>query len=125
MKLEPLISYILRIGVIVGITLAILGMLLLLVKGGSLGYTLDMLLDPYTFINTCTVNYSLVYRGLASFEGLSIILLGLIVMVATPILRIILGILIFALEKDRVYVAIATATLTLILLSIFLVSGIL
>lgn len=125
MKLEPLISYILRIGIIAGITLAILGIVLLLVKGGSLGYTLDTLLDPYTLVNTCTVNYSLVYMGLTSFEGLSIILLGLMVMVATPILRIILGILIFALERDRVYVAIATATLMLILLSIFLVSGIL
>lgn len=121
MKLEPVLSNILKIGTTISIGLIVLGMTLLFIKGDSLGYTIDTLVNPYTPVNTGILDYSMVYRGLIMLEGLSIILLGLIVMVATPILRITLGILVFIFEKDGVYVLVATITLILILLAIFLV----
>ncbi|MEM2740422.1 MAG: DUF1634 domain-containing protein [Candidatus Bathyarchaeia archaeon] len=126
MRLELLVSHILRIGMVISIALITLGMLLLFVRGGSLGYPLDTLVNPYnTSVNTYTIDYNLLCRGLASFESLSIVLLGLIVMVSTPILRIILCTLVFASEKDRIYIAIAMITLILILSSIFLIPRIL
>lgn len=121
MKLEPVLSNILKIGTTISIGLIVLGMTLLFIKGDSLGYTIDTLVNPYTPVNTGILDYSMVYRGLIMLEGLSIILLGLIVMVATPILRITLGILVFIFEKDGVCVLVATITLILILLAIFLV----
>lgn len=121
MKLELVLSNILKIGTTISIGLIVLGMTLLFIKGDSLGYTIDTLVNPYTPVNTGILDYSMVYRGLIMLEGLSIILLGLIVMVATPILRITLGILVFIFEKDGVCVLVATITLILILLAIFLV----
>lgn len=121
MKLELVLSSILKIGTIISIGLIILGMTLLFIRGDSLGYPVDILVDPYTPVNTGILDYSMVYRGLIMLEGLSIILLGLIIMVATPILRIILGILVFIFEKDGVYVLVATITLVLILSAIFIV----
>ncbi|MBS7642455.1 DUF1634 domain-containing protein [Candidatus Bathyarchaeota archaeon] len=121
MKLELVLSSILKICTIISIGLIMLGITLLFVKGDSLGYPIDILIDPYTPVNTGALDYSMLYKGLIMLEGLSIIMLGLIVMVATPVLRIILGILVLIFEEDRICLAVAITTLILILLAILLV----
>ena len=48
----------------------------------------------------------------------AVILIGLLLLIATPVARVIFSLVAFALEKDRVYVAITAAVLTILLYSI-------
>ena len=58
---------------------------------------------------------------LARLEPLSLSQLGLVVLVATPVLRVTASIVGFALEGDRLYTAITLAVLAILLFSIFTV----
>ena len=53
--------------------------------------------------------------------GPSIAQLGLLVLVATPVIRVGVSLIAFVVERDRLYVAITAAVLGLLLLSLFLV----
>ena len=48
----------------------------------------------------------------------AVILVGLLLLIATPVARVIFSLVAFALEKDRVYVAITAAVLAILLYSI-------
>jgi uncharacterized membrane protein len=56
---------------------------------------------------------------LAALEPASIVQLGLLTLLATPVARVAVSALAFALERDRLYAAITTAVLLILLASIF------
>jgi uncharacterized membrane protein len=56
-------------------------------------------------------------NGLVHLDGQAIIVAGLIVLILTPVMRVAVSIATFARERDRVYVAITTSVLLLLLLS--------
>jgi uncharacterized membrane protein len=58
--------------------------------------------------------------GLRAFRGEAIVLLGLLVLMATPIVRVAVSILAFVYQGDRVYTLITAAVLCLLLLSLVL-----
>lgn len=51
------------------------------------------------------------------FDGAAIVQLGLIVLIATPILRVAFSLFSFAIEKDKLYVAITFVVLTIIFIN--------
>lgn len=53
------------------------------------------------------------------FDGAAIIQLGSIALIATPILRVVLSLFSFAIEKDRLYVGITFIVLMIILINMF------
>ena len=55
--------------------------------------------------------------ALAELRGQAIVVLGLLVLIATPVARVAVSILLFLEEHDRVYVAITAAVLLLLILS--------
>ncbi|MDE2462201.1 MAG: DUF1634 domain-containing protein, partial [Alphaproteobacteria bacterium] len=66
-----------------------------------------------------------VVNGLLHGDSVSIIMLGLIILLATPVLRVAVSIGAFALEEDRTYVMITSVVLIILLFSIFGVGGLL
>jgi uncharacterized membrane protein len=50
-------------------------------------------------------------------RGQAMVMLGLLLLIATPVLRVAFSIVAFALERDRLYVAITGVVLTLLLVS--------
>jgi uncharacterized membrane protein len=50
-------------------------------------------------------------------KGQAIVMLGLLLLIATPVARVALSVVAFALEGDRLYVAVTIVVLTLLLLS--------
>ena len=58
--------------------------------------------------------------GLAHWRGDVFVIPGLLLLIATPVLRVMVSIIAFALEKDRVYVAITSLVLALLILSFVL-----
>jgi uncharacterized membrane protein len=61
-----------------------------------------------------------VIHGVRQGEGQAIIMAGLLVLIATPVARVALSVIIFIIARDRLYTAI-TATVLLILLVSFAV----
>ena len=54
-------------------------------------------------------------RGVAAGDSVPLIELGILLLVATPICRMIFAVIAFALERDRLYVAISVAVLAVLL----------
>lgn len=59
-----------------------------------------------------------VFRQLAHPDGATIIELGLLVLIATPVARVIFAVAGFARERDALYVSISVAVLVILLLSL-------
>jgi len=55
--------------------------------------------------------------GLGSFDPFSVIELGFLVLLATPVARVALSLFLFAAEKDRMYVYLTAAVLAILLFS--------
>ncbi|PQL92439.1 DUF1634 domain-containing protein [Apibacter adventoris] len=62
---------------------------------------------------------STIFPKVLQFDGLAIIQLGVAVLIATPILRIVFSILAFAIEHDYMYVIITCIVLSIILANLF------
>jgi uncharacterized membrane protein len=60
-------------------------------------------------------------EGLRAVRPQAISQLGLLVLVATPILRVATSLVAFALERDRLYVLLTTIVLAILLASAFLI----
>ena len=56
--------------------------------------------------------------GLGSLDPFSVIVLGFLVLLATPVARVALSLLLFAAEKDRMYVYLTPTVLAILLFSI-------
>ncbi|HEX6642373.1 MAG TPA: DUF1634 domain-containing protein [Thermoanaerobaculia bacterium] len=52
-------------------------------------------------------------------RGQAVVILGLLLLIATPVVRVAFSIVAFALERDRLYVAITSIVLTLLIVSFF------
>ncbi len=67
---------------------------------------------PHTLGDVC--------KGIANFRGESYILLGLILLIATPVMRVAVSILAFIYQKDRRFAVITAIVLFFLLLSFYL-----
>ena len=60
-----------------------------------------------------------ILADIGQFRGRGIIQLGLLLLIATPVARVVFAIIGFALEKDRLYVVVAALVLGILLFSLF------
>lgn len=111
-----LIGWILQGGVILSATVILIGLLLLSLQPNKFSpQTLDRF--PQTF--------SQVWSGLLVLQPQAVITLGLLLLIATPVLRVAVSIPAFALEHNRHFVMITTTVLLILLFSIFYVGAVL
>ncbi|MEM3637106.1 MAG: DUF1634 domain-containing protein [Conexivisphaerales archaeon] len=106
MKLERIISLTLRIGVISSAILVVSGLVLFYAKGQS------------TFIPTNSLSASDVPRLLLAGNPEGVILLGVIVLILTPVVRVFELLLDYLWSRDRVYTILSLAVLCLMLFGI-------
>lgn len=107
---NAIISLVLQGGVTLSALVTLLGILLLPTRPG--GFSVQRLLDfPGTFAQ--------VGQELLAFRPQAIITLGLLLLVATPIVRVAVSMLAFAFERDRLYTAITFFVLIILLFSLF------
>jgi uncharacterized membrane protein YfcA len=101
-------------GVLLSSAIILIGLLLLLVSPGALtSHRTDVF--PHTFGELWT--------GLLGLHPQAIIVAGLLLLIATPVLRVAISILAFALEHDRRYVLITCIVLAILLFSFIFVTG--
>lgn len=117
---ERLISDVLRTGVAASLLLVVAGTIVSFVRHPdymSSATELRRLTAPGAAFPH-TVND--VVRGVRSGRGQAIVTVGLLLLVATPVLRVAVSIVAFALQRDRIYAIISAVVLAILLLSFML-----
>lgn len=119
-RAELLISTVLRVGVLTSLAVILVGTMMTflhhpeyvsspqelarLTQGGA-GF-------PHTIRD--------MVAGLAALRGQAVVILGLLILIATPVARVAVTVLVFLEGRDRTYVAITATVLILLILSFFL-----
>lgn len=114
---ELIISSMLRIGVGLSVLLVLAGTLITFAHHPDY-FTSSQDLATLKTSEAFPTSVTGVARGLRHFEGRAVVMLGLLVLVATPILRVAVSIVTFAQQRDRAFVAITSVVLALLLLSL-------
>ncbi len=111
--MQLLLGQVLRAGTIVSVSVVFIGGVLFLVRHGH------TVADYRTFkgIPDFVRNPSGIMYGILSFKGQAIIQLGIVLLIATPILRVIFSAIGFVLEKDYLYLGISLLVLSIIFFS--------
>jgi uncharacterized membrane protein len=112
---ELIISNVLRGGVLLSAGIILLGVILFYIGWLRAGSGAHEGAFPHSLAG--------VGQGLAQGDPLAIIALGLLVLLATPVLRVAVSVVTFALERDWRYTAITLLVLAILVLSFFLGKG--
>jgi uncharacterized membrane protein len=110
--MQAIIGWVLRTGVILSVSVVIIGGIVYIYRHGGEAPDHRHFVTQPSF-----VQLNGIIQGIFDFHGRSIIQAGIILLIATPILRIIFSALGFVLEKDRLYVFISLLVLLIIFLS--------
>lgn len=109
---EVVVSKWLRVGVLASAAVILAGLLLFLISGDS-GYP----------EKTFPTSLAGIYSGLLSLKSYAIILTGLLMLIATPVLRVFISIFVFLHEQDYLYVGITVAVFLILVASLFIGSA--
>ncbi|MCY1021819.1 DUF1634 domain-containing protein [Pyxidicoccus sp. MSG2] len=116
---ELLISDLLRYGVLASLTLVTLGTLVTFLRHPDYLVSSEAL-QRLTAPHPVPHGLSDVVAGAMAARGQSFVMSGLLVMMAVPVMRVALSLLIFRQQRDTRYVAITTTVLALLVLSFIL-----
>ena len=113
-KLAVVIGYTLRIGVVTAAMIVLIGGVLYLVQNHSTAVHYD----AFHAASKHSDNLSGIVRNVRAWNSYGIIQLGLLVLIATPIMRVMFSVIAFALERDIVYVVVTLVVLGVLLYSL-------
>ncbi len=117
---ERIISVLLRAGVILSLLVVVSGTVVSFIHHPAYltnGKDLRTLTTPGHALPDTLAE---VWSGLLAGRGQSIVVAGLLLLIATPVLRVAVSIVAFLVEKDRLFALITAIVLALLLLSFFL-----
>ncbi len=121
MDLETATALVLRIGIVLCVLLVLIGIALIFINSGRGNYSLAQIMSVNSAVNSSNFSFGNIISGLFSLDGLSFVFMGIIVLIATPIARVILSICIFFFEKNWLYTAITLIVLINLMVAIFVV----
>src|SRR5207244_5762039 len=112
--IERMVSVLLRTGVLVSGAVVLAGGIYYLLRHGREA------VDHHTFHSQPSIDRiaSEIIKGAIALRARSIIQLGVLLLIATPIARVALSLVGFALERDRTYVVITAIVLAILLFSL-------
>jgi uncharacterized membrane protein len=119
-KVETLISNLLRTGVIVSLALIVLGTVVTFVQQPEYLSERSFFGQSRALRVAILRSLSAVGAGLAAFEGEAIVTLGILLLIATPVIRVGVSIFAFIYQRDRLYAVITATVFCLLLLSFVL-----
>jgi len=118
--LEFLISRLLRLGVITSVALIVVGAIVTFLQHPdyltSRTELAKLVAPDANFPHAIPV----LLRELSELRGDAIVTLGLLVLMATPVMRVLVSVIAFVYERDRIYILVTTTVLCLLLLSLVL-----
>ena len=119
-QVELLISTLLRVGVSLSLVVVVFGTLITFTHHTAYATSRDTL--PQAVGPTAEFPHTMrdVFTAALHGRGQGVVMLGLFLLIATPVVRVAFSVLAFIYERDRIFVAITTVVLLLLLLSFFL-----
>lgn len=119
-SMNVIISNLLKYGVVLSAVLVILGLAIVVAKTPpSFPVTVGGLISSN--YGKPTLDAQVLFAGVAAGNPLYLIQLGLLVLLATPIVRVALSVVLFAAERDSKYVVITLVVLGILAASILVV----
>jgi uncharacterized membrane protein len=112
---ELIISFVLRGGVLLAGAIIALGAVLFYARYLATGGRVGLLTYPHTAVG--------VVAGLGRGDPLAVIVLGLLVLLLTPVLRVLVSVVTFAQERDWLYTGITLLVFCILLISFLLGRG--
>jgi uncharacterized membrane protein len=111
--MQSLLGQVLRAGTIVSVSVVLVGGILFLMRHGQ------TIADYRKFkgIPDFVQHPSGIIYGILSFKGQAIIQLGIVLLIATPVLRVAFSAIGFVLERDYLYLGISLLVLAIIFFS--------
>ncbi len=109
------IGWVLQGGVLISAAVIVIGLILMALEPNKYSPQ-KLLIFPHSFVQ--------VWTELLAFRPESVIMLGLLLLIATPVVRVAVSIFAFGIEQDRKFVIITTLVLIILLISIFAVGSI-
>ncbi|MBS1669523.1 MAG: DUF1634 domain-containing protein [Bacteroidetes bacterium] len=114
-ELEIILGNLLRIGVVVAGSVLIIGAILFLVRHGSEVPSYHIFKPDSISLS----NFQDLFRGLVKFQPVPIMELGILLLIATPVLRVLFSVFAFVYEKDYMYVLFTVIVLLVLIFSFF------
>lgn len=121
-RVETIIARLLRGGVLLSLALMVIGTLVSFFHSHRYGSTADDLQKLLHQGGDFPRTVSWLVEGLKHFRGQALIVLGLLILIFTPVLRVAVSTIAYLIERDRLFVLITLAVLLLLIVS-FLVGG--
>lgn len=111
--MQAVIGWVLRLGVIVSVCIVFVGGVIYLYRHGN------EVVDHHTFkgVPAFIQTFNGIFTNAFALRGQAIIQMGIALLIATPVLRVIFSTIGFALEKDKLYVFISLLVLAIIFAS--------
>lgn len=113
-QVDQIIGNILRIAVIIAAMIVLAGGILYLVQNGGNSPEYHVFKGEPKSLRTI----SGILKELLILDGLGIIQIGLLLLIATPVVRVIFSVFAFVLQRDRIYVVVTLIVLTVLIFSI-------
>jgi uncharacterized membrane protein len=113
-EVHQIIGNILRIAVVVAAVIVFIGGILYLIQNGSNSPEYHVFKGEPKSLRTI----SGILKELLVLDGVGIIQIGLLLLIATPVVRVIFSVFAFALQRDSIYVVVTLIVLTVLIYSI-------
>ena len=117
-----MIGLVLRYGVVSSFIIVATGVVLLFLEGQTGYYPMGTAQQLFDNPNTFLIGLAPLVQGVIAAKPYAIIELGLIVLLATPVARVVISIFLFMEEKRYIFVSITATVLAILLLSMFVVA---
>jgi uncharacterized membrane protein len=118
-RLDVMISNVLRTGVLLALAIVVTGGVLYLMQHGPERETFSSFAGERSDLRT----FGGIIRSGMQLKSEALIQIGLLVLIATPIVRVALAAAGFAFERDGLYVVVSLIVLSILMASIFTASG--
>ncbi|CAJ1196542.1 hypothetical protein CPR19088_GLDEOEPO_02493 [Companilactobacillus paralimentarius] len=115
-KVELIIGQILRIGVITSAIVILIGMGLYFMNGA--GYP-SVVRNGHTMVDF-PQRFSTIFSGVAEGKSYAVIMLGVFLLILTPVLRVVVSIYAFYKEHDTLYVVITSIVLVILMFAMYM-----
>jgi len=116
--IERLISFTLRAGVLLSITIIVIGVTITFVHHRDYFHSRPALGELTNAEATYPHSLGDVLRGVAEGRGQAIVMAGILLLIATPIVRVAISVVLFAAKRDWLFASITLIVLILLLYSL-------
>ena len=113
---QVILGTLLRVGVILSTSIVLLGGIIFLTTQNNHTVSFSEFKPEQAKFSSVAA----IFTGLKTFDGLAIIQFGVLLLIFTPIARVVFSIFSFLMEKDYMYVVIGTIVLCVIITSLYL-----